>query len=70
MYSHWQQTGPAPRPHAKSDPLASAIRFARYRLTVVSGWPEGEVRLETAKSISCALEQLESQREHREETRD
>jgi hypothetical protein len=61
-YSHWQETGPTPRQHAKSDPLESAITFERYRLSVVSGWPDGEEKLEKVLTISCALKRLESRR--------
>lgn len=64
-YSHWQNTGPTPRPRAKSDPLESAIAFERYRLSVVSGWPEGEEKRTTAPSIWNALKRLESLRDTR-----
>ena len=61
-FSHWQQTGLTPRPHAKSDPLESAISFERYRLTVVSGWPDGEQKHESARTILDNLKRLELQR--------
>ena len=62
IYSHWHQTGPAPRPRPKSSPLDSAIAFERYRLSVVSRWPESEEKLEKARAIERNLKRLESER--------
>jgi len=61
-YSHWHQTGSVPRPRSKSSPLDSAIAFERYRLSVVSRWPDSEEKLEKAQAIERALERLESER--------
>ena len=61
-YSHWHQTGPAPRPHAKSNPLHSAIAFERYRLSVISRWPESAEKREKALAIERSLKRLESER--------
>jgi len=61
-YSHWHQTGPAPRPRPKSSPLDSAIAFERYRLSVVSRWPESEEKREKACVIKHNLQRLESER--------
>jgi len=62
MYSHWHQTGDVPRPRYKSSPLDSAIAFERYRLSVVSRWPDSEEKLEKARAIARTLERLESER--------
>jgi hypothetical protein len=61
-YSHWHQTGPAPRPRPKTSPLDSAIAFERYRLSVVSRWPESEAKQEKARTIERILKRLESER--------
>ena len=61
-YSHWHQTGPAPRPRPKTSPLDSAIAFERYRLSVVSRWPDSDEKREKARSIERTLERLESER--------
>ena len=61
-YSHWHQTGPAPRPRRNLSPLDSAIAFERYRLSVVSRWPESEQKREKADSIERNLRRLESER--------
>ena len=61
-YSHWQQTGPAPHPRPKSSPLDSAIAFERYRLSVVSRWPDSEAKRETATAIERNLKRLECER--------
>ncbi|HLK47170.1 MAG TPA: hypothetical protein VKT49_03490 [Bryobacteraceae bacterium] len=61
-YSHWHQTGPAPRPRPKCSPLDSAIAFERYRLSVVSRWPESEQKMEKARAIERTLKRLESER--------
>ncbi|HJT90113.1 MAG TPA: hypothetical protein VJ732_19715 [Bryobacteraceae bacterium] len=61
-YSHWHQTGatrPAPE---KSNPLDAAIAFEKYRLTVVSQWPEGDAKQEKLRKIQRAIQHLESQR--------
>jgi hypothetical protein len=62
MYSHWHQTGEVPRPRTKTSPLDSAIAFERYRLSVVSRWPDSEEKVERARAITRALERLESER--------
>ncbi len=62
LYSHWHQTGatrPAPE---KPNPLDDAIAFEKYRLTVVSQWPEGDVKQEKIRKIRRTLDRLEAQR--------
>ena len=61
-YSHWHQTGFTPRPQSKSNPLHSAIAFERYRLSVISRWPESEAKREKALAIERNLKRLESER--------
>ena len=62
-YSHWHETGPAPRPRPKSSPLDSAIAFERYRLSVVSRWPDSEAKHEKSSSIERNLKRLETERD-------
>jgi len=64
-YSHWHETGAVPRPLAQSDPLDSAIAFERYRLSVVSRWPEDDLKRQRVSTIQCALQRLESDRKVR-----
>jgi hypothetical protein len=61
-YSHWHQTGFATRPHSKTDPLHSAIAFERYRLSVISRWPESEEKREKFVAIERSLKRLETER--------
>ena len=60
-YSHWHQTGETPRPHTAVSPLDSAIAFQRYRLTVISAWPEDEAKAQSLGVVRRALEKLESE---------
>ena len=62
VYSHWHQTGPVPRPSSRRDPLDSAIAFERYRLSVVSRWPDGEEKQLKFRAIQRILTRLESER--------
>ena len=62
MYSHWHETGAAPRPRPQTSPLDSAIAFERYRLSVVSRWPDSDEKVEKARAIARTLERLESER--------
>ena len=62
VYSHWHQTGSAPRPHPRSSPLDQAIAFERYRLSVISRWPDSEEKVEKARSIERTLQRLEAER--------
>lgn len=62
VYSHWHETGVAPRPRVKSSPLDSAIAFERYRLSVVSRWPDSEEKQEKARAIERTIKRLESER--------
>lgn len=62
IYSHWHQTGDVPRPRPKSSPLDSAIAFERYRLSVVSRWPDSEEKVEKSRAITRVLRRLESER--------
>ncbi len=61
-YSHWHQTGAAPRPRPTTSPLDSAIAFERYRLSVVSRWPDSEEKREKFRAIERTLKRLESER--------
>jgi hypothetical protein len=61
-YSHWHQTGFAPHSRSKSSPLDSAIAFERYRLSVVTRWPDSEEKIEKAQAIARTLKRLESER--------
>ncbi len=61
-YSHWHETGAGPAQPAKAHPLDSAIAFERYRLTVVSRWPEGEAKQQRMRTIQSTLERLEQAR--------
>lgn len=61
-FSHWHQTGEVPRPRQKTSPLDSAIAFERYRLSVVSRWPDSDEKLEKARAIARTLQRLESER--------
>jgi hypothetical protein len=61
-YSHWHQTGFAARPHPKADPLDSAIAFERYRLSVISRWPESEEKREKFLAIERNLKRLQTER--------
>ena len=61
-YSHWRETGSAPRPRHKSSPLDSAIAFERYRLSVVSRWPDSDEKMEKARLIEHTLKRLEAER--------
>lgn len=61
-YSHWHQTGFAARPLPKTNPLYSAIAFERYRLSVISRWPESEEKREKSLTIERNLKRLESER--------
>jgi len=64
-YSHWHQTGTVPRPVTQCDPLDSAIAFERYRLSVVSRWPEDDLKRQRVNAIQSSLERLESDRKIR-----
>jgi len=61
-YSHWRETGSAPRPRTRISPLDSAIAFERYRLSVVSRWPDSEEKQEKARMIERTLRRLEAER--------
>ena len=61
-YSHWSQTGSAPRQRPRTSPLDSAIAFERYRLSVVSRWPDSEEKAEKARSIERTLSRLQGER--------
>ena len=43
-------------------PLDEAVAFARYRLLVISRWPDGELKEQTITTIERALKSLEAQR--------
>lgn len=62
VYSHWHQTGAAPARPAKTNPLESAIAFERYRLLVVSRWPDNEIKQQRIRAIQSTLERLDVER--------
>jgi hypothetical protein len=59
-YSHWSCTGLTPKPHEGMSPLDSAIAFERYRLMVISRWPEDENKQDEVRMIQGVLDHLES----------
>ena len=65
-YSHWSVTGAMPKPHSGMSPIDSAISFERYRLAVISRWPEDEVKRARIRNIQHTLEQLESDRKRQQ----
>ena len=50
------------RPIVSRTPLDGAIVFERYRLAVVSRWPDDDVRQEKIAIIESNLQRLESER--------
>ena len=61
-YSHWSQTGTTPRHQSRTSPLDQAIAFERYRLSVISRWPDSDEKHEKAGAIERTLKRLESER--------